>query len=75
VLAGIVLSLPNGRTVTADRLLEVQQRIWYREGGRMRQRLGALISALIAGTEPAQALDAAGLTLVQIQALLAEADS
>ena len=55
VLSTIPIPMKDGSTVTADKLLAVQQRIWDINKGKYRKTFGSFLNALVNSQEPPEA--------------------
>ncbi len=71
-LARTRIPLKDGGEVGADRLLNVQERVWYWKSGAVRRQLSTLISVLVDTSNLDQAIRRSGLSLNEVQHLLAQ---
>ncbi|WP_144080310.1 hypothetical protein [Gloeobacter kilaueensis] len=71
-LAQLSIPLKDGSSVGAERLLQVQQRIWYWKGGAVRRRLASFINVLLETQSLEQAAGRSGLSLNEVQYLLSK---
>lgn len=70
-LRRVQIALADGSSAGADVLLEAQKAVWNTRGGQLRKQLTTFITALVGGNGLEVALQRSGLSLEEVQRLVA----